>query len=353
MSILTTCIGAYPKPDYLALPDWFNNPEGVDTVNPTELWQQAFDALADAEETLERAVKDVIGQQVLAGIDILTDGEVPRENYIHYQCRHIEGIDFSRLTRKVLRDGAYKANLPTIVQAVKARKPFLYKDWQRATRHARALGDRPVKITIPGPMTIGDTTADEYYDNPQRRGAALADAINSDVLALSEAGCRHIQIDEPVFARYPDEALAFGFENLERAFNGCPDSVTRTVHMCCGYPGSLDDDEYPKADHDVYFALADAIENSSINAISLEDAHRYNDLALLERFQNTTVIFGAVAIAKSRLESVDEIRARLLDALQYIDADRLIAAPDCGLGFLSWDLAFAKLSNLCQAARSV
>ncbi len=353
MSLLTTCIGAYPKPDYLALPDWFNNPEGVDTENPTELWQQAFNALPDAEATLERAVKDVIGQQLLAGVDIPTDGEVPRENYIHYQCRHIEGIDFSRLTKKILRDGAYQANLPTIVKPVKARKPFLYKDWQRAQRYARALGDKPVKITLPGPMTIGDTTVDAYYDNPQKRGAALADAINGDVLALAEAGCRHIQIDEPVFARYPDEALDFGFENLERAFHGCPSSVTRTVHMCCGYPGSLDDDEYPKADHDVYFALADAIESSSIDTISLEDAHRYNDLALLERFQNTTVIFGTVAIAESRLETIDEIRSRLLDALKHIDADRLIAAPDCGLGFLGWDLAFSKLSNLCQAAHSL
>jgi len=353
MAILTTCIGAYPKPGYLDLPDWFNHPDGVDTENPTELWQQAFDALPDAEITLERAVKDVVGQQILAGIDIPTDGEVPRENYIHYQCRHIEGIDFSRLTEKVLRDGAYKANLPTIVQRVKAREPFLYKDWQRAQRYASALGDKPVKITIPGPMTIGDTTADSFYDTPERRGAALADAINGDVLALADAGCRHIQIDEPVFARYPEEALDFGFENLERAFSGCPESVTRTVHMCCGYPGSLDDSDYPKANHDVYFALADAIEASSINAISLEDAHRYNDLSLLQRFQTTSVIFGAVAIADSRLETVEEIRTRLQDALLHIDADRLIAAPDCGLGFLGWDLAFEKLSNLCQAARLV
>jgi len=353
MPITTTCIGAYPKPDYLALPDWFNNPDGVDTENPTELWQKALDALPNAEGMLDRAVKDVVGQQLLAGIDIPTDGEVPRENYIHYQCRHIEGIDFSRLTRKVLRDGAYTANMPTIIQPVKAREAFLYKDWQRAQRYASVLGDKPIKITIPGPMTIGDTTADVYYDTPDKRGAALADAINGDVLALAEAGCRHIQIDEPVFARYQDDALDFGFENLERAFYGCPDSVTRTVHMCCGYPGSLDDTDYPKANHDVYFALADAIEASSINAISLEDAHRYNDLTLLERFNNTTVIFGAVAIAESRLESVEEIRARLLDAMKHIDADRLIAAPDCGLGFLGWDLAFEKLSNLCQAARLV
>jgi 5-methyltetrahydropteroyltriglutamate--homocysteine methyltransferase len=354
MPILTTCIGAYPKPDYLALPDWFNSPEGVDTGNPTELWQKAFDALGDdAEQILQRAVEDVVAQQIAAGIDIPTDGEVPRENYIHYQCRHIEGIDFSTLTNKVLRDGAYEANLPTIVMPVKARAPFLYKDWQRAQKCAEKLGKKSVKITLPGPMTMGDTTADNYYDNPSKRGADLANAINSEVLALAKAGCQHIQIDEPVFARYPDDALAFGFENLERAFHGCPASVTRTVHMCCGYPASLDDENYPKADHNVYFAMADAIEQSSIDAISLEDAHRYNDLSLLEHFVTTTVIFGAVAIAKSKVESVEEIRARLLLALEHIDAERLIAAPDCGLGLLGWTLAREKLNNLCEAARLV
>ena len=87
--------------------------------------------------------------------------------------------------------------------------------------------------------------------------------------------------------------------------------------------------------------------------ISLEDAHRHNDLKLLEHFHETTVIFGAVAIAKSRVESVDEIVARLEQALQYIDRDRLIAAPDCGLGLLGRELSLAKLKNMCTAARTL
>jgi len=65
------------------------------------------------------------------------------------------------------------------------------------------------------------------------------------------------------------------------------------------------------------------------------------------------VIFGAVAVAKSRVESVDEIRDRLRQALDHIDADRLMAAPDCGLGLLGRDLAKAKLKNLCTAAHDL
>ncbi len=349
-AILTACIGAYPKPDYLALPDWFSHPEGPDNSDPTKLWQQAFEALgSNAGEILNKAVKDVINQQLSAGIDIPSDGEVPRENYIHYHCRHIDGIDFTTLTNQSLREGIFEAKLPTITKTVKAREPFLYKDWERA----QSFSNKPVKITIPGPMTIGDTTADSFYNDEKKRGEDLADALNQEVLALAKAGCQHIQIDEPVFARKSDVALDFGFDNLERAFHGCPDSVTRTVHVCCGYPDKLDNENYPKADQNAYLALADAIEQSSINTVSIEDAHRYNDLTLLEHFKTTTIIFGVVAIAKTRLESVEEIRNRLLAALEHIDAERLIAAPDCGLGLLGWDLAFQKMKNLSDAAKSI
>ena len=350
MSLKTTTIGAYPKPEYVRLPDWFSIPDGPDSADPTATWAEAMKALGpDAEEILRRGVGEAVCDQVGAGIDIPTDGEIRRENYIHYHCRHLQGISFTRLTEKVLREGAYRARLPTITGPVSARDHFLAEDW----RIAQSFTDRPVKITIPGPMTIGDTVADRYYNDARQRSADLAAALNSEVLALAEAGCQHIQIDEPLFARKPDAALDYGFENLERAFHGCPDGVVRTVHMCCGYPDRLDNPDYPKAPQDSYLRLADAVEASSIMAVSVEDAHRHNPLTLLEHFRTTTVIFGVVAIAKSRVEPVEEIRQRLLDALQHIDAERLVAAPDCGLGLLGREKALQKLRNLAAAAHSV
>ncbi len=88
-------------------------------------------------------------------------------------------------------------------------------------------------------------------------------------------------------------------------------------------------------------------------AVSLEDAHRPNDLGLLEKFRRTTVLLGVVAIARSRVETVEEIRERLLLALEHIEPERLMAAPDCGLGILGRERAIAKLRNLCQAAHSL
>ena len=350
MPLLTTCIGAYPKPEFLQLPDWFNIPAGPDTANPTSSWVKAMEDLGpQSQMIINRGISEVISEQVEAGIDIPTDGEIVRENYIHYHCRHLQGFDFENLTEKELRNGAYTANLPTITGPVSLKRPFLAPEWLNAQRFT----DKPLKITLPGPMTIGDTNVDAYYQDPKKLGQDLADALNQDILALAEAGCKYIQIDEPLFARKPDDALAYGFENIERAFHGCPSTVVRTVHMCCGYPDRLDSPDYPKADHSAYQQIADAVEQSSIQAISLEDAHRHNDLALLEHFKSTTVILGAVAIAKSRVETVEEIRERLLAALQYIDASRLLAAPDCGLGLLDRAQAVAKLRNLSTAAKSV
>jgi 5-methyltetrahydropteroyltriglutamate--homocysteine methyltransferase len=350
MKLLTTTIGAYPKPDYVELPDWFGAAAGPDTERPTEEWAAAVTRMGDdVEAILARGTREVIDDQVSCGIDIPSDGEIRRENYIHYHCRHLNGIDFERLTHTSLRQGAYSARLPTIIGRVSARDHFLTHDW----KVAQSFTDRPVKITMPGPMTISDTTANEHYDNPARQGADIADALNYEVLALAQAGCKHIQIDEPVFARKVPEALDHGLENLERAFHGCPKDVMRTMHMCCGYPNSLDNPDYPKAPKESYFDLADAVDRSSVMAVSLEDTHRRNDLALLERFASTTVILGVVAIARSQVESIDDVRAHLADALEHIDAGRLIAAPDCGLGLLGRERTLEKLRSLCEAAHSM
>jgi methionine synthase II (cobalamin-independent) len=350
MGLLTTTIGAYPKPDFVPIPDWFRAQGGPDTSDPTQGYLEAIAAMGEEAEALfARGVRQVVEDQVGAGIDIPTDGEVRRENYIHYHCRHLEGVDFDTLTPKDVRGGTYRADLPSITGTVKARDRFLAADWKMA----QAATERPVKITLPGPMTIADTTVDLFYNDHPRLCADLAEALNVEVRSLAEAGCTWIQIDEPVFARKPDIALRYGVDNLERCFHGVPKRVIRTMHMCCGYPDLIDRDDYPKADPDAYLRLAEAVDRSCVDVVSIEDAHRHNDLSLLDIFANTKVILGVVAIAKSRIEPVEEIAARLKAALAHIEPERLIAAPDCGLGILGRDLALAKLRNLCAAARAI
>jgi 5-methyltetrahydropteroyltriglutamate--homocysteine methyltransferase len=348
MSITTTCIGAYPKPDYVEIGNFAET--GADEGATRAFSYTQDSAAAVPEELLRRATRDAVNDQLECGVDIPTDGEQRRENYIHYHCRHLEGIDFVNLTSKVHRNGAAVADLPTIDGAVRPRGDhFLDRDF----RIAQGFSDRPVKITIPGPLSIIDTTANRHYASERELAFDLADALNYEIRALAAAGCNYIQVDEPLFVRKVDDALAFGVECLDRCFDGLPGNVTRVMHMCCGYPGHIDDADYLKADPSCYRQLAQAVNASSVQQVSIEDAHCLNDLQLLEQFDNTAVILGVVTIASSHIESSAAIEQRLRQALRHIDPERLLAAPDCGLMMLGRELAMAKLKNMCSAAAAI
>ena len=349
MPLLTTTIGAYPKPGYAPVPDWFairDRHRG----NPTEAYSAFLkNPPRDAQATLDRATREVVREQAAIGIDVPTDGEIRRGHYIYYHLRHLRGFDFDRLSVNVMRDGAWRAKVPPVVGPLAAGAEFLVRDW----RMAQAVTDHRIKITVPGPLTIMDSTADEHYRDDRKLALALADVLNVEIRRLAEAGCSWIQVDEPVFARKPERALEYGVEALGRCFAGVAAPVNRVVHICCGYPRELDQEDYPKADQRAYFALADAIEAAPVDAVSIEDAHRHNDLKLLERFRTTKVILGVIGIARTRIEPVEEISARLAQALEHIDAERLIVGPDCGLIMLDRPTAMAKLRNLVAAAKSL
>ncbi len=349
MPLKTTCIGAYPKPDYVPVTDWFQIGHDADDYNDQVLRQWEKGLTPEAQKLMDRATAEVVVDQIDCGVDVPTDGEIRRENYVHYQCRHFDGFDFQNLTERVLRNGAYTSELPTIRSTIKAGDTSaLVRDWQVA----EAAAGRPVKITMPGPMTISDTTADVFYNDAPALARDLAQALNAQVRALADAGCRYIQIDEPIFARKPEAAIAYGTETLERCFHGLPEGVTRVIHMCCGYPNHLDDQDYPKADPATYLQIAEAVDGIA-DEISIEDAHRHNPPELFEMYKCSKLIVGFFTVANSRLEPVEEIRARMLEVLEYLPPERLIAAPDCGLGFLGRGLAMQKLRNMCEAAQLV
>ena len=123
------------------------------------------------------------------------------------------------------------------------------------------------------------------------------------------------------------------------------------MHMCCGYPDKLDAINYPKAPLDSYKKISKQLDLSILDSISIEDAHRYNDEEIFEDFKNKKLILGLIKIASSKEETEQEIEQRIKAVLRYIDKERLIAAPDCGLGFLSRELAIKKLTTMVNAAR--
>jgi len=349
--MITTVIGAYPKPKFLKITDWFNADGGTDTKNPTSKYLDELNEIGkNAEKIFLQATKEVINDQIECGIDIITDGEIKRENYIHYHCRFLNGINFNKLTKKSARTGNYECWLPTIVDKIESREDFLTIDFLNAQK----ISAKPIKITIPGPMTITDTIANEFYNSEKELGKDLANAINIEIKRLKEVGCHYIQIDEPLFARKPEQALEYGIQNLEICFDGIENSkVEKIVHICCGYPDKLDSINYPKAPLDSYKMIAERLDQSILDSISIEDAHRYNDLNFFSIFKKTKLIVGLIKIASSIEETEEEIFNRLKKISNYIDLKNVIAAPDCGLGHLPKELAKKKLRVMVKAVKNL
>jgi len=345
--IKTTVIGSFPKPDYLKIPDWFksNNTTTKYNVNDYTIYYENESHKKIEEYNLLKAIKEVIELQDEIGIDVLTDGEVRREHYINYHLRHLQGIDFKVLIKKTSRNNAYTNLAPRITGKILPNKHFLTHDW----KISQLFTKKNIKITIPGPMTIVDTFNNVYYHDTMELLEDLSKAINYEILDLVHNGCKYIQIDEPLFARKPSETLDFGIKYVEICFRDVPSNVCKIVHICCGYPDKLDKTDYPKADPDAYLRIAEALDNSCIDVISLEDRHRYNNLELFSKFKNVSIILGVIDIANNKIESIEDIKNRINEVLKYIPSERLIIAPDCGLAMLPKNICIQKLKNMVEA----
>lgn len=291
----------------------------------------------------------MLEEQAALGLGVVTDGEMERGAYYLHIMRAIEGIDMTNLEEKVMRSGAYSTLVPVVRGPVDSGlKLGAWKEWVR-TRDLAPQGLQ-VKFTLPGPMTLVDGVKNVHYGDIKDLHRDLGKVLNREMLALVAHGCTHIQVDEPVLMRYPSPALEYGFDCLKSLLCNLPNNVTTTLHLCCGYPDRLDTDEYLKADKTNYRLLAGRLDSLGFTQVSLEDAECRNDLSMLQLFKKTQVVLGTVAIARSRVESKDEIRARLEEALKYIPRERLVVAPDCGLGMLPLDTIRAKLRNMVEVA---
>ena len=169
-----TTIGSLPKPDFLPIRDWFDAARSEGNMNSpktTTNFTDYSETSADDEALYIRAAERIISLQIKAGVNIPTDGEVRRENYNHYHCRHLNGFDFQQLEHRVLRDGAYKTNLPAIRSQIQHIGPaYSVRNFQAA----QCVSSRPIKFTIPSPLTIMVTNADCFYQDRKRLAEDLA-----------------------------------------------------------------------------------------------------------------------------------------------------------------------------------
>jgi len=302
---------------------------------------------------LNSSTREAIRYLDKAGIDIIAHPEQERANYVDNLLMRITGFDFVNLQWMMVRD-VQETYRPRIVRPIGATGDALAKDWRISQSFSNAASGRPVKMTFPGPATIINSVFNAYrpYDDTRRLREDLIAALNKEVHGLYDAGCRHFQIDDAYLSRDWELALDHGIEDVERVFHGLPDDAVSTLHMCRGYTNELDQEGYPKADKLSYQMLAEALDASGINAVSLEDAYEYNDLSLFNKFKRTTVVLGSVSVVKTKIEPVEDIRARAHEVVERVgDPDRVVLAPDCGGTMLPLKIFSEKIRNMRAAAQ--
>ena len=347
--LLTAIVGSYPKPRYV----YPRNGRSL-----LDSFGFAFDrrreevGSAEFSRLLDRAALAAIKDQNRAGIDIVTDGEERRGHYVLHVVNRLQGVDARNLKPISMRAGTTQQNAPRIVGKLRYNGPLLLEEFLFTKQHAEGIA----KIGLPGPTTVADCVADEYYAGDRKRLAFdYADAIRNEVAALVEAGCRIVQFDDPVLLRYPDAAQAWGLEALERSFAGLEDRATYVVHICRGYPNKPLERKgiRYKANADYYRDILGWLSGSMLDVVSIEGAASNLDVSILSAIGGKTVMLGVLDVGENAVERVESLVARAKEALRFLPKDQLILAPDCGMLELTRASAKEKLMNLSLAARAV
>ena len=329
----TSLVGSYPQPDWLIdrsrlaarLPP---------RVRASELWrvEPAYLEQAQRDATLL-----AIRAQEQAGLDILTDGEQCRESYSNRFATALDGLDIDNPGTLLGRSGQPNP-VPRVVGDIRRRHPVEVED----ARFLRANTDRVVKITVPGPFTMAQQAQDDHYGSAEALAMGYAEAVNAEVKDLFAAGADIVQLDEPYLQAQSADAHKYGIKAVNRALEGA--LGTTAVHLCFGYPAFVHD--RPSG-----YSFLPELSECTCDQVSIETAQSGLDCSVLASLEDKTIILGVLDLNDMTVETPVTVIARVQRALPYVQADRLVLAPDCGMKYLPRDVAFGKLSALVAAAR--
>jgi 5-methyltetrahydropteroyltriglutamate--homocysteine methyltransferase len=333
--LLTTIAGSLPKPAWLAAPGVLWAP-----------WRLPPDTLREGQRD---AVLVAIKEQETAGIDIVSDGEQSRQHFVHGFLESLDGIDFTRRVTIGIRADRYQAEVPTVVGPIRRRGPVHADE----VRFARAHTIRQLKFTIPGPMTIVDTLADEHYRDRRQLAFEFARVINEEARELAALGLDVLQLDEPAFNVYMDDVKAWGIEALHRAIDGV--GCRTAVHICYGYgiKANIDWKQTLGNEWRQYEETFPLLAKSRIDQVSLECANSRVPLSLLGLLAGKDVMVGVIDVATDRVETPEDVAATIRTAMAFVPPERLYPSTNCGMVPLARGVARGKLRALGAGAALV
>jgi 5-methyltetrahydropteroyltriglutamate--homocysteine methyltransferase len=333
--IPTTVVGSYPQPDWLIDRARLEQ-HGVPRVHAHDIWRipEAHRAAAQDDATIV-----AIREMERIGIDIVSDGEMRRESYSNYFGLAVEGLDTVNIGSVIGANGR-ATPVARVVGKIRRTAPVERRDAEFLVAHAT----HATKITVPGPFTLAQQVQNEFYADEAELAMDYAIAINEELRELKATGVDVVQLDEPWVRAAPDKAARYGIQAMNRALDGIAGPIV--VHICLGY-GHLVRNK-PSG-----YAFLPQLADSLATQISIEAAQPKLDLGVLAELSGKTILLGVLDLGDPAVESAATVAARLREGLRHVAAERLVAAPDCGMKYLPRERAAGKLRALVDGAAIV
>ena len=327
MLLPTTVVGSY------SVPEWLERLK-------TDFYQRRISA-QHLNEIHDVAIKAALKDQELAGLDIVSDGELRRDNDIDYLLARIPGVDIPHRAKTDYYD-YYDAQVTRPLPEAAAVTPGLAADYA----FTRAHTGKPIKFSFTGPFSLSRRIRDSAYADPADLVRALARWLNGQAAELAAAGADLLQIDEPFLAGYP-EAAELAVEAVNTVVRGV--EATWALHVCYGnrYARPLWEGHYD--------FLFPAVLSAEVDQLVLEFARKGpEDLKLLRQYPwDRGVGVGVIDVKTAEAESAGLVADRIRRALEFVAVERLTVNPDCGLRHLPAEAARAKLRALVAGTELV
>jgi 5-methyltetrahydropteroyltriglutamate--homocysteine methyltransferase len=320
----TTVVGSY------SMPGWIERLK-------TEYFARRI-SRHDLDEIHDAVVKAAIKDQEIAGLDVITDGELRRDNLIDYFVERLPGVHIDRSSKKFYYD-FYDSE-------VVAKLPMASLGLVDDFRFLRANTDRETKICVTGPHSLSKRIRNSYYPTEEAFASDIARVMNLELKELAKAGARLIQIDEPYYSGFPED-LSWGVGVLNAMVDGVDAKIA--LHICYG-------NRYGKPSWEgSYRYLFPRILDARVQQLTLEFARRGGeDLSLFREFSPQFELgVGVLDVKSQAVETADIVAERIRKTLEVVPAERLVILPDCGCVHLPRDIAFAKLCAMVEGTRQV
>jgi 5-methyltetrahydropteroyltriglutamate--homocysteine methyltransferase len=323
----TTVVGSY------SVPEWLERLK-------TDHYQRRISA-QHLDEIHDVAIKAALKDQELAGVDIVSDGELRRDNDIDYFLARLPGVSIAHRAKTDYYD-YYDAEVTRPLPEPASAGLGLAADFVFTRDHT----DRPVKFSFTGPFSLSRRISTAAGVDQPDLVRGIARLLNAEARELAGCGADLLQIDEPFLAGYPEQ-LELAVEAVNIVTAGV--EVTWALHVCYGnrYARPLWEGHYD--------FLFPAILSANVQQLVLEFARKgLDDVRLFGQYGwDRAVGLGVIDVKTADVESPDTVAARIRGALEFIAAERLVINPDCGLRHVPADVARAKLGAMVAGAAIV